>query len=150
MSAAAIHLTPSTHSVRWLLRSDSAQARMARFMAIGWASTGLYWTLFLALTPALTATWAALVSLASSTLINTAAQRRFTFDSSSERGTAGRDHVMSLTVFFGSWLLSVWALGILASLVASPSAVAQLAVAQACTLVGSAVRFTLLHTWNRH
>lgn len=123
---------------------------MARFMVIGWASTGLYWTLFLITQPVITATWATLLALTISTVINTAAQRRYTFDSAQNRASAKRDHLMSLTVFGGSWLLSLWALSLLASFVASPSSLAQLAVAQCCTLTGSAVRFTLLHAWNRH
>lgn len=149
MSAAATTVAPSASSLRWLLRSNSAQARIARFMAIGWATTGLNWALFLIVRTALSATWATLIALVVSTLINTAAQRRYTFESAHDAKTARRDHIMSISVFGGAWLLSIWAIALLHSFVPDASSVAELVVAQLCTLCGSGVRFALLQAWNR-
>lgn len=146
MSAAAVPRTAVSSPPR-VLRSAQAAAR---FAAVGAATTALYWALFLLAQPALGATWAALVALVASTLVNTAAQRRYTFCSTADPRTASRDHIASLAAFGGSWLLSVWALGILASLAPAAPALAELAVAQACTLTGSAARFLLLFSWHRH
>lgn len=139
---------PAAAAVERLLLSDAAGPRMARFVAIGAASTLLNWVLFLSARSALPATWATLLALVASTLVNTAAQRRFTFDDRTSR-TARRDHLMSLTVFTGSWLGSIAALGWLDAVTSSASAIAELAVVQSCTLIGSAARFGLLHSWNR-
>lgn len=147
MSAAATPLPAASWFPR-LLRSSSRNARIVRFATIGTASTVLYWGLFLLAQPALGLTWATLFALFASTLANTTAQRRYTFCSAGETATAWRDHIASLAAFGGSWVLSVWALGILASLAPDASAFAQLLLAQACTFVGSAVRFSLLHAWN--
>ena len=148
MSAVAIPLTAASPLPR-LLSSSSATARLTRFAAVGAASTALYWGLFLLARPALGATWGILLALIASTLVNTAAQRRYTFCSTAEPQTASRDHIASLAAFGGSWLLSVWVLRILGSLTPGTSALAELVVAQSCTLAGSATRFLLLHAWHR-
>lgn len=154
MSAAVTTAGPSLRPGR-LLRSTTATTtthrpatQLVRFLAIGWASTGVHWVLFLTLQPVLPLTLATLVALTTSTLVNTAAQRRFAFSARESREEARRDHVMSLVAFGASWLLSLWALQYLLILVPDASAIAQMVVTQACTLVGSAIRFVLLRTWH--
>lgn len=132
------------------LRLPAAGARLVRFVAIGGASTVLYWALFWLARPLMAASWASLLALVASTLANTAAQRRFTFATAGDPRTARRDHLLSLAAFGGSWLLSIAALGWLATLAPSASALSELAVAQACTLAGSATRFAVLQAWSRH
>lgn len=118
-------------------------------MVIGWITTGLYWALFLAFAALLNSSWAALISLTVSTLVNTAAQRRFTF-ATEDSATAKRDHLMSLAVFGLAWLLTVAVLNLANTWFPSIDVYSELALAQACTLLGSAARFSLLQIWTKN
>jgi putative flippase GtrA len=105
------------------------------------ATLGLY---------ALLRTWwppllANLVALIVTTLLNTEANRRFTFATAS--GPSGHVHFLGLLVFAGYYTLTSAALLILHVFVARPSTAVELAGLLGAYLVGTAARFFALRSW---
>jgi putative flippase GtrA len=105
------------------------------------ATLGLY---------ALLRTWwpplvANLVALVVTTLLNTEANRRFTFARSA--GPSGRVHLLGLLVFAGYYALTSAALLLLHAFVAKPSTLLELTVLLGACLVGTAARFFVLRYW---
>lgn len=86
-----------------------------------------------------------LVSLIVTTLLNTEANRRFTFTRAS--GSSGRVHFLGLLVFAGYYSLTSAALLALHAFVARPSTMLELTVLLGAYLVGTAARFVALRTW---
>jgi putative flippase GtrA len=86
-----------------------------------------------------------LVALMIATLLNTEANRRFTFISA--RGSSTRVHFQGLLVFAGYYALTSAALLVLHAAVARPSTVVELTVLLSAYLVGTAGRFFLLRAW---
>ncbi|HEX3780176.1 MAG TPA: bifunctional glycosyltransferase family 2/GtrA family protein [Pseudonocardiaceae bacterium] len=86
-----------------------------------------------------------LVALVITTLVNTEANRRFTFITA--RGSSTRVHFQGLLVFAGYYALTSAALLILHANVAHPSTVVELSVLLSAYLLGTAGRFFLLRVW---
>jgi putative flippase GtrA len=86
-----------------------------------------------------------LVALVLTTLLNTEANRRFTFLSA--RGSSARIHAQGLIVFVFYYAFTSAALLVLHAVVARPSTVLELGVLLGAYLLGTAGRFLLLRTW---
>jgi putative flippase GtrA len=86
-----------------------------------------------------------LVALVITTLLNTEANRRFTFIKT--RSSSTRVHFQGLLVFAGYYALTSAALLILHAIVVQPSTVLELTVLLSAYLVGTAGRFFLLRAW---
>jgi glycosyltransferase involved in cell wall biosynthesis len=123
-----------------------AAAPVARFMAIGVASTLAHALLFLALRGMLGAAGANAVALALTAVGNTAANRRFTFR---VRGRAGllRHHVRGALVFLLTLALTNSALLVLHGLDATPPGAVELAVLVAVNLTATVTRYIAMRTW---
>ena len=120
--------------------------RLARFAAVGAASTIAYVLLYLAMRGTLGAQAANAVSLLATAVANTAVNRRFTF------GISGRQHAVrhqwrGLVAFGAGLLLTSGALAVLHALSARPGRAAEVAVLLTATLVATAVRFVLYQSW---
>ena len=86
-----------------------------------------------------------LIALVFTTLLNTEANRRFTFLAA--HGSSARVHAQGLLVFAGYFAFTSAALLGLRDLDARPSTVVELAVLFAASLIGMTGRFLLLRTW---
>ncbi len=119
---------------------------VARFMAVGVASTLAYALLYLLLHPLVGAVAANILGLAITAVANTAANRRFTF------GVEGREelvrhHVRGGVVFVLTVLLTTGALAVLHGLDATPARWVELAVLVAASLTATITRYVALRTW---
>jgi glycosyltransferase involved in cell wall biosynthesis len=123
-----------------------AGAPIARFMAVGLASTLAHALLFLALRGMLGAVGANALALGLTAVGNTAANRRFTFR---VRGRAGllRHHVRGALVFVLTLALTNSALLVLHGLDATPPGAVQLAVLIAANLTATVTRYIAMRTW---
>ena len=125
--------------------SPKLATQLVRFTAVGVTSTLAYLVLYVLLRGTMGAQVANLISLLSTAIGNTAANRRFTFG---VRGSssAGRHQFEGLIVFgLGLALTS----GSLAALHASvePGRVAEIAVLVLANLAGTVLRFLLFRNW---
>jgi putative flippase GtrA len=123
--------------------------QVARFCAVGVASTVAYLIIFSALSGALGAQWANLVALLSTAIANTAANRRFTFGVRGRAGTA-RHHGEALLVFALALALTSGSLSALHTLITPTPRWLELAVLITANLTATALRFTLLRGWVFH
>ncbi|AHH95164.1 glycosyltransferase [Kutzneria viridogrisea] len=119
--------------------------QLISFGLIGLASTAANLLLY-----ALMRTWwpvlvANFVALTVTTLLNTEANRRFTFTRA--RGSTGRVHLQGLIVFALYYAFTSGALLALASFDPKASKALELIVLLTASLVGTAARFVLLRTW---
>ncbi len=121
-------------------------SRVARFMAVGVASTIAYALLFLGLAAPLGAEAANALALALTAVGNTAANRRFTFGL---RGRAGllRQHVLGAVVFVLTLALTTGALAVLHGLDTTPARGVELAVLVAAGTAATITRFVALRAW---
>jgi putative flippase GtrA len=121
-------------------------SRVARFMAVGVASTLSYALLFLLLAAPLGAGAANGVALALTAVGNTAANRRFTFGL---RGRAGllRQHALGAIVFVLTLGLTTGALAVLHGVDASPARGIELAVLVVVGTAATITRFVALRAW---
>ena len=120
-------------------------ARQAlRFAAIGVLSTLAYLLLFLMLRP-LGAQPANLFALLVTAVLNTAANRRFTFGVSGHGG--GRHQAQGLVVFALGLALTSGSLALLNHLSASPGRVVELSVLIGANLAATVLRFVLFKEW---
>lgn len=129
-----------------LSERDSALLwQIISFCVIGGLST----VATLALYALLRAWWpplaANLGALIVTTMLNTEANRRFTFTSAS--GSSGRVHFLGLLVFAGYYALTAGALVALHAFVARPSTLVELAVLLGAYVAGTAARFYALRSW---
>jgi putative flippase GtrA len=120
--------------------------RLARFVAVGAASTLAYVLIYLVLRRGLAAQPANAISLLVTAIGNTAVNRRVTF------GIAGRRHALrhqlrGLIAFAAGLLVTSGALAMLHGVVARPSAAAELAVLLLASLVATLARFGLYRSW---
>jgi putative flippase GtrA len=121
-------------------------AQVARFAAIGVASSLAYVLLYLAARVALPAQAANALALVTTAVANTAANRRFTFAIHGPDGVV-RDHLRGLAVF--AFVLGVTA-GLLAALHAAspqPARTVEVAVLVGANLLATLLRFVLLRGW---
>ena len=120
--------------------------QLARFAAIGVASTVAHLLLFVLLRGAMGAIGANLVALLLTTVANTAANRRLTF------GVRGRDgaarHQFQGLVVFGIGLgLTTGALALLDVLVPGAGRITELVALVVANALATALRFVLFRTW---
>jgi putative flippase GtrA len=123
-----------------------AASPVARFMAVGVASTIAYALLYVLLRGALAADAANAVALAITAVGNTAANRRLTFG---VRGRPGlvRHHLLGAFVFLITLGLTSGALAVLQALVAHPSRLVEAAVLVVASTCATVTRYIGLRSW---
>lgn len=124
----------------------AAAGPVARFMAVGLASTLAYALLFLLLHGLVGPAVANAVSLAVTAVGNTAANRRFTFGVRGREGLL-RQHALGVLVFFLTLGLTSGALAVLHGLSAHPSRGLELAVLVAASAAATVTRYVALRSW---
>jgi putative flippase GtrA len=124
----------------------AADGPVARFLAVGVASTLAFALLFLALRPPLGAAGANALALALTAIGNTAANRRLTFGVRGRRGLV-RHHLGGALVFLLTLGLTMGALGVLHGLEPRPARVLELAVLVVASTVATITRYVALSTW---
>jgi putative flippase GtrA len=122
------------------------RGQVARFAVIGVGSTVLHLGLLAVLTGPLGAQVANLVGLVVSTVVNTAANRAWTFQ---VRGTEqmARQHLQALVVFAITWVCSSLALELLAVVWPQASTLTTVVVVGAANAVSTVTRFTAMRSW---
>ena len=120
--------------------------QLARFAAIGVASTTAYVALFLLLRDLLPAQPANLLALLTTAIANTAANRRLTFGRRGRDG-AGRAQLQGLLVFAVGLALTAGSLHLLNALSAHPRVAVEIAVLIGANLAATLVRFLLFRAW---
>ena len=123
-----------------------AASPVARFMAVGLASTVAYALLFVLLRGALDAALANAVALGVTAVGNTAANRRLTFGVRGRTGLA-RQHVMGAIVFFITLGLTSGALAVLHALAAHPSRLVEALVLVVASTCATLTRYVGLRSW---
>jgi len=123
--------------------------QLARFAAVGVASTLAYLLLFVATRGALGAQPANLLALLVTAVANTAANRRLTFGITGRRH-AGRHHAQGLLAFALGLALTSGALAVLHAAVAAPARPVELVVLVAANLAATVLRFVLLRLGMHH
>jgi putative flippase GtrA len=124
----------------------AADGPVARFLAVGVASTLAFALLFLALRTPLGAADANALALALTAIGNTAANRRLTFGVSGRPGLV-RHHLGGALVFLLTLGLTMGALGVLHGLDPHPARVLELAVLVVASTVATVTRYVALSTW---
>jgi putative flippase GtrA len=116
-----------------------------RFASIGVLSTSAYLLLYLLARPELGAQVANLTALLLTAVVNTSANRRFTFG---VRGPGAARHQLQGLIVFGIGLaLTSGSLALLAAATAHPAGPLELAVLVAANLAATALRFVLFREW---
>ncbi|SCL21999.1 GtrA-like protein [Micromonospora pallida] len=123
--------------------------QVARFAAVGVASTLAYLVIFLAARSVLGAQPANLLALLVTAVGNTAANRRLTFGISGRRH-AGRHHLQGLLAFGLGLALTSGALAGLHAVTATPPRLVELVVLVAANLAATVLRFVLLRAAMHH
>jgi putative flippase GtrA len=124
----------------------AADGPVARFLAVGVASTLAFALLFLALRSPLGAAGANAIALALTAIGNTAANRRLTFGVRGRRGLV-RHHLGGALVFLLTLGLTMGALGVLRGLEPDPVRALELAVLVVASTVATITRYVALSTW---
>ncbi len=121
-------------------------AQVARFAAIGVASTLAYLLLYLGLRTGLSSQASNLVALAVTAVANTAANRRFTFGVRGREGL-GRHHLQGLAVFGLGLGLTAGSLAALHRLTPGAARPVEVGVLVAANVAATVVRFVALRVW---
>ena len=124
----------------------AAASPLARFLAIGVASTLAFALLFLALRGPLGAAGANAAALALTAVANTAANRRLTFGVRGRTDLA-RHHLRGAAVFVLTLALSSGALAVLHGIDATPPRAVELTVLVIGSALATVTRFVALKTW---
>jgi putative flippase GtrA len=119
---------------------------VARFLAVGAASTLAFALLYVGLRPLLGAVAADAVALALTAVGNTAANRRLTFRVRGREGLA-RHHARGAAVFVLTLALTTGALTVLGALAPAAPRWVELGVLVAATLTATVTRYVALRTW---
>ena len=122
------------------------QTRVARFMAIGAASTLAYALLFVGLAGALGSAAANFIALTLTAAANTAANRHFTFGVRG-RHRIVRDHLGGLLVYLLALALTDATLVVLHRLDPRPARVLELSVLVLASLCATVARYVGMSTW---
>jgi glycosyltransferase involved in cell wall biosynthesis len=122
------------------------QSRVARFALIGVISTIAYAVLFVALRPALGAPWANALALALTAVVNTHANRRFTFGVRGSRGLVSQ-HMGGALAFLLALCLTDGALALLSSLDRHPARWLEVGVLVMASVLATAGRYVALRSW---
>jgi putative flippase GtrA len=120
--------------------------QLARFLAVGVASTVAYVLLYLALRTGLPAEPANAVSLLVTAVLNTAVNRRFTFGIRG-RPDLARHQAQGLLAFAAGLALTSAALAVLHAAVPSPARAAEVTVLIGANLAATAIRFAIYRHW---
>ncbi|MEU8210558.1 dolichyl-phosphate beta-glucosyltransferase [Micromonospora sp. NPDC049044] len=123
--------------------------QVARFAAVGVASTLAYLALFVATRGALGAQPANLLALLLTAVANTAANRRLTFGITGRRHV-GRHHLQGLLAFGLGLALTSGSLAVLHAVHHAPARPVELAVLVAANLAATVLRFVLLRLGMHH
>jgi len=121
-------------------------SQLARFVAVGVASTVAYVLLYLLLRGAVAAQAANGLSLLITAIANTAANRRLTFGIRG-RAHAARHQLRGLIAFGIGLAVTSGALAALHAITARPSRTAEVIVLVAANLVATVIRFALYRSW---
>jgi putative flippase GtrA len=136
----------SVHPDAVLSRRDTGLLwQLLSFGAIGVLSTVATLLLFAFFRPSMDPLVANLLALVITTMLNTEANRRFTFLGS--HGSSGRVHLQGLIVFGLYYAFTSSALLVLHWAVAEPSRLLELVVLLGASVLGTAGRFVLLRGW---
>ncbi|QYN33797.1 bifunctional glycosyltransferase family 2/GtrA family protein [Pseudonocardia sp. DSM 110487] len=136
----------SVHPDAVVARRDTGVVwQLLSFGVIGVLSTVATLLLFAFFRPSMHPLVANLLALVITTMLNTEANRRFTFLGS--RGRSGRVHLQGLIVFGLYYAFTSSALLVLHWAVAEPSRLLELVVLLGASLLGTAGRFVLLRSW---
>ena len=127
-------------------RPGALYRQLARFLAVGVASTLAYVLLYLGLRTGLSAQPANAISLLATALLNTAVNRRFTFGIRGRPGMA-RHQAQGLLAFGAGLALTSAALAGLHSVAARPGRITELAVLILASLLATALRFLIYRHW---
>ena len=127
-------------------RAAARRGAVARFMAVGLASTLAYALLYVLMHPALGAVAANIIALAVTAVANTAANRRFTFRVRGREELVSH-HVRGAVVFVLTVMLTTGALAVLHGLDATPARWVELVVLVAASLTATITRYVALRTW---
>jgi putative flippase GtrA len=120
--------------------------QLARFLAVGMASTLAYVLLYLGLRTALPAQPANAVSLLATAALNTAVNRRFTFGIRG-RPDLARHQAQGLLAFGAGLALTSAALAALHAAVPGPARAAEVTVLIAANLAATVLRFLIYRHW---
>jgi putative flippase GtrA len=131
--------------LRGIMRLGGFQ-RLARFVAVGVASTLAYILIYVALRRGLAAQPANAISMLITAIGNTAVNRRVTFGISGRRH-AVRHQLRGLIAFAAGLAVTSGALALLHAMAARPSRTAELAVLLVASLVATLARFALYRSW---
>jgi putative flippase GtrA len=124
----------------------SAPGQLARFLAVGAASTVAYVLLYLGLRIPLAAQLANAISLLVTALLNTAVNRRVTFGIRG-RPDLARHQAQGLLAFAAGLALTSAALTALHAAVPRPARLTEVTVLLAASLAATALRFVLYRHW---
>jgi len=116
-----------------------------RFAIVGVLSTLAYLLLFSLARPSMGAQAANLVALLTTAVLNTAANRRFTFNAG--KSGALRHQAQGLVVFALGLSLTSGALALLAAVSENPSRAVELTVLVVANLAATVLRFVLMREW---
>lgn len=120
--------------------------QIAKFAIVGVGSTVLSLALFAVLRHPLGNQWANIVSLFISTVLNTALNRRFTFDAGG-RGGATRVQLQSLVLLAITVALTSGALEILRRTDPHANGLISTGTVAAANIIATVIRFVLLRRW---
>lgn len=138
---------PAAHGA---LAGVAGRGRLGReallFALVGLGTTVVHLGLFALLRQAWSAQLANVVALGLATIVNTSANRRWTFGVR-ERAGAARHQVQGFAVFFLTWAMTSGALALLHGLTLHPPTLVETGVVAVATAVSTAVKFVLMKTW---
>jgi putative flippase GtrA len=122
-------------------------AQLLRFVCIGVVSTAAYLALYVALRwVGMSAQLANAISLLLTTIANTAANRRITFEIRG-KAHATRHQIQALIAVGAGFLLTSSALEMLRLVSARPARITEVTVLIAANLIATAIRFVLYRWW---
>ena len=127
-------------------RPGGLYRQLARFLAVGVASTLAYVVLYLGLRTGLSAQLANAISLLATALLNTAVNRRFTFGIRG-RPDLARHQAQGLLAFGAGLALTSGALAALHAVAAHPARATEVTVLVLANLLATAIRFVIYRHW---
>jgi putative flippase GtrA len=127
-------------------RPGGLYRQLARFLAVGVASTLAYVVLYLGLRTGLPAQLANAISLLATALLNTAVNRRFTFGIRG-RPDLARHQAQGLLAFGAGLALTATALAALHSVAARPARATEVTVLVLANLLATVIRFVIYRQW---
>jgi len=127
-------------------RRGGLYRQLARFLAVGVASTLAYVVLYLGLRTGLSAQLANAISLLATALLNTAVNRRFTFGIRG-RPDLARHQAQGLLAFGAGLALTSGALAALHAVAAHPARATEVTVLVLANLLATAIRFVIYRHW---